>query len=178
MFCAAVRRGPRSTMSCGDTERQRTVTQRPGGLGACRCISDPAHDAVAQPAFGQGSWHHRTVDPADLLDGRPVAASVYERVYSCLDALGSFEVRTTKSQIAFRRTRGFAYLWLPDQYLKNADAEVVLSIALGRRDGSKRFKEVAHPAERHWMHHLELDGPDEIDEEVVAWLREAAERAG
>lgn len=29
----------------------------------------------------------------------------------------------------------------------------------------------------HWMHHLELDGPDEIDDEVVEWLREAIERA-
>ncbi len=28
------------------------------------------------------------------------------------------------------------------------------------------------------MHHLELHGPDEIDEEVLAWLREATERAG
>jgi hypothetical protein len=102
---------------------------------------------------------------------------VYEKVRSCLVDLGPVEVRTTKSQIAFRRRRGFAYLWLPGQYLKHPDAEVVLSIALGRHDGSERFKEVVHPVARHWMHHLELHGPDEIDDEVVAWLREAAERA-
>ncbi len=117
------------------------------------------------------------VEPEDLLDGHPVAASVYNKVRSCLVDLGPFEVRTTKSQIAFRRRRGFAYLWLPGQYLKNADAEVVLSIALGRHDRSARFKEVVHPATRHWMHHLELHGPDEIDDEVVEWLREATERA-
>ena len=116
------------------------------------------------------------MDAADLLDGHPAAASVYQKVCSCLEGLGPFEVRTTKSQIAFRRTRGFAYLWVPGRYLKDTDAEVVLSIALGRHDRSMRFKEVAHPATRHWTHHLQLDGSDEIDDEVVAWLREAAER--
>lgn len=118
------------------------------------------------------------MDPADLLDGHTVATAVYAKVRSCLDGIGTLEVRTTKSQIAFRRKRGFAYLWLPGQYLRNPAAEVVLSIALGRHDLSSRFKEVVHPAERHWMHHLELEGPDDIDDQVVAWLREAAERAG
>jgi hypothetical protein len=117
------------------------------------------------------------VEPEDLLEGHPVAVSVYNRVRSRLVDLGPFEVRTTKSQIAFRRKRGFAYLWLPGQYLKNPDAEVVLSIALGRHDRSERFKEVVHPSALQWMHHLELRGPDEIDDEVVAWLREASDRA-
>ena len=117
------------------------------------------------------------MDPEELLAGHPVAETVYEKVRSVLADLGQFEVRTSKSQIAFRRTRGFAYLWLPGQYLTNPDAEVVLSIALGRHDRSARFKEVAHPTARHWMHHLELHDPDEIDDEVLDWLREAAERA-
>jgi hypothetical protein len=30
----------------------------------------------------------------------------------------------------------------------------------------------------HWMHHLEVRDPAEIDDEVVAWLREAATGAG
>jgi Domain of unknown function (DUF5655) len=117
------------------------------------------------------------MNPMALLDGHPVATSVYERLRSCLVDFEPFEVRTSKSQIAFRRKRGFAYLWLPGQYLKNPDAEVVLSIVLGRHDPSGRFKEVAHPGTHHWMHHLELEGPDEIDEEVLEWLREAIERA-
>jgi hypothetical protein len=117
------------------------------------------------------------MDPTELFDGHQVALSVYEKVHSCLASYGPFEVRTSKSQIAFRRKQGFAYLWLPGQYLKHPEAEVVLSIALGRHDPSERFKEVAHPSARHWMHHLELRGPDEIDDEVVKWLREAIERA-
>lgn len=118
------------------------------------------------------------MEPQDLLDGHPAALSVFREVSSRLGEIGPFEVRTTKSQIAFRRARGFAYIWRPGQYLDRPRADVVLSIALGRHDTSPRFREVAHPSPRHWMHHLELAGADEIDAEVVGWLREAYDRAG
>jgi hypothetical protein len=117
------------------------------------------------------------MDPEELLDGHAVATAVYERLRSCLTELGPFEIRTSKSQLAFRRRRGFAYLWLPGQYLEHPQAELVLSIVLGRQDPSARFKEVVHPSPQHWMHHLELHGPDDVDDEVLAWLREAIEHA-
>ena len=56
--------------------------------------------------------------------------------------------------------------------------EVVLTVVLGRRDPSPRWKEVLHPARAHWVHHLELHDPAEMDDEVAGWVREAAERAG
>jgi Domain of unknown function (DUF5655) len=95
-----------------------------------------------------------------------------------LGAFKDVQVRASKSQVSFRRARGFAYIWAPGKYLANPDAEVVLSIALGRHDDSPRFKEVAHPSPKHWIHHLEVGEIDEVDEEVAAWLTEAAERAG
>lgn len=115
--------------------------------------------------------------PEDFFANHPGALAVFQRVTAELLELGHVEVRVTKSQVAFRRDRGFAYLWLPGQHLRNPDAEVVLSIALGREDTSSRWKHVVHPATKHWMHHLEVNDPDEIDSEVVAWLRESAERA-
>lgn len=96
------------------------------------------------------------MDPAAFLEGHPVALSVYEKMCNRLGALGAFDVRTTKSQIAFRCKRGFAYLWLPGQYLQHPGAEALLSIALGGEVRSGRFMEVVHPAELHWMHHLEV----------------------
>ena len=110
---------------------------------------------------------------ADHLDAR----AVFEKVRSVLNRLGPLEVRTSKSQVAFRRKRGFAFLWLPGRYLSKPTAEVVLSIALGRHDPSARFKEVAHPAPSQWMHHLEIHDVGDVDDEVVGWLREAADRA-
>jgi hypothetical protein len=86
--------------------------------------------------------------------------------------------RTTVSQVALRRRRGFAILWRPRQYLVDAAAEVVLSLALPHRLESTRFKEVVHPAPTTWMHHLEVASVDDLDPEVAGWLREAADAAG
>jgi hypothetical protein len=118
------------------------------------------------------------MEPEDLFTGHDVALAVLDRVRAVLAAGGPLEIRTTKSQIAFRRVRGFAYLWRPGRYLAGAVAPVVLSIALGRHDPSPRFKEVVHPTARHWMHHLEIRDAGDVDDEVVGWLIEAAERAG
>lgn len=111
------------------------------------------------------------------LAGHPLAEAVYGRVREILGALGPYDLRVSKSQIAFRRRRGFAYLWSPGKYLPRASADVVLSIALGRRDESSRFKQVVHVSVAHWMHHLEIYDEADVDDEVSAWLREAAERA-
>ena len=116
--------------------------------------------------------------PEEFFDGNPLGWSAYERVSSLLRALGDFEVRVSKSQVAFRRSRGFAYLWLPGRYLAHPQAPVVLSFALGREDRSARFKQVSHPSPKHWMHHVEIHDPDDLDDEVATWLREAYDRAG
>ncbi|MGY1679938.1 DUF5655 domain-containing protein [Geodermatophilus sp. SYSU D01176] len=116
-------------------------------------------------------------DPEAFFAGSPVGRSVLHRVTAVLDAAGGAGVRTSSGQVAFRRRRGFAWLWLPGRYLRDPAAEVVLSIALGRPDPSPRWKEVVHPSRRHWVHHLEVGDPSEIDDEVAGWLREAADRA-
>lgn len=116
--------------------------------------------------------------PEGPLAGHPVALEVLARVRELLDALGPYDLRVSRSQLAFRRRRGFAYLWRPGQYLSGPVAEVVLSVVLGRQDPSPRWKQVVHPAPAHWMHHLELRSPAELDDQVAAWLREAYDRAG
>ena len=119
----------------------------------------------------------RTRTPHEFFSGNPFALAVFENVRAIVDRLGPIEVRVSKSQVAFRLRRGFAYLWIPGQYLRQPTAEVVLSIALGRLEESPRFKEVAHPAPAEWMHHLEIHQLGDLDDEVANWLREAAERA-
>lgn len=115
--------------------------------------------------------------PEEHFAGHPVALSVLDAVRGAIDRLGGAEIRTTTSQVAFRRRRGFASLWLPGRYLSRPGAEVVLSVVLGRRDDSPRWKEVVHPSPAHWMHHLEVRDVAEVDDEVTGWLREAADRA-
>jgi hypothetical protein len=103
--------------------------------------------------------------------------AAYRKVLRMLEPLGPVTVRVSKSQVAFRRRRGFAYLWMPGMYLANPGVEVVLSIALDRELASSRFKEVVHPSPRTWMHHLEVRSLDDLDAEVLGWLLAAYEAA-
>jgi hypothetical protein len=54
----------------------------------------------------------------------------------------------------------------------------VLTVALDHSVESSRFKQVAHPTAKVWVHHLELRDPREVDDEVRGWLSEAWRIAG
>jgi len=115
--------------------------------------------------------------PEEAFSGSPRGLELFHAVEAMLASPTPPEVRATKSQVAFREKRGFAYLWWPGRYLDSA-VPAVLSIALSERIESARFKEVVNPSPGVWMHHLELHAVDELDAEVAGWLREAREGAG
>ena len=108
-----------------------------------------------------------------LFDGATLALDVFRAVRRALEEIGDVELRVTKSQVAFRRRRGFAYLWMPSQWLDRPHDTVVLSIALDHQLQSPRFKQVVEPAPGRWMHHLEVRAVGEVDDEVTGWLAEA-----
>lgn len=117
--------------------------------------------------------------PDEFFDGHDEAKRLYVAVRAVLDDFGEAGLRVTKSQIAFRRRRAFAWVWRPEAHLHRSGlAPLVLSMSLRRRDDSPRWKEVVEPAPARFMHHLELRDPAEIDEQVRAWLREAWSAAG
>lgn len=104
------------------------------------------------------------------------AVSIYRSFAARILALPGVQVRATKSQVAFRARRAFAYAWAPSRYV-TSDVSVVLSIALPERLPSERFKQVAHPSPSVWMHHLELRRVEDVDPEVVGWILQAYDRA-
>jgi hypothetical protein len=99
-------------------------------------------------------------------------AAALELVRSEVDKLGGAEERASKSQVAFRRRRGFAYLWVPGQYV-SSDVPVVVSLALGEKIESPRFTEVVQPSPGVWMHHLEVRRVAELNAEFRGWLARA-----
>lgn len=122
--------------------------------------------------------HEPPLDPEHLFAGEPGASEAYRAVKEMLEPIGPVDIRTTHSQVAFRRRRGFAYLWLPVAWARGSGVLVVLSIALTRHYDSRRWKQVAHPARGIWMHHLEVRATGDLDDEVRAWLGEAYTKAG
>ena len=83
----------------------------------------------------------------------PHSSELFEVLRTAVESLGPVEVRATKSQIAFRRRLGFAWTWIPGQYLTGHKdlAPLVLTVDLHRHDDSPRWKSVVepHPAASH-----------------------------
>lgn len=114
----------------------------------------------------------------EFFSGHPQGRPFLAAVEALIAAQGPCRRRVTRSQVAWRRRRGFAYLWLPGRWLRRTASEVVLTIALPGRDPSPRWKEVVEPAPGVWMHHLELATLAGVDAEVAGWLAAAYEAAG
>jgi len=105
--------------------------------------------------------------------GQPDSRLIFDALRSAVDALGPVQIRVTKSQVAFRRRRAFAWAWMPGMYLRGKHAPLVLTLSLRRRDLSPRWKEIVEPAPGRFTHHLELCSTADIDDEVRSWLQEA-----
>ena len=88
-------------------------------------------------------------------------------------------MHVSKSQIAFRRKRAFAWAWIPSQYLKRPGlAPLVLTFSFTYPDPSHRWKEVVEASPGKFTHHLELWQPGDLDAQVEAWLRKDWLEAG
>jgi hypothetical protein len=108
----------------------------------------------------------------EFFAGSPLGRDLFTAVARAVEAIGPATIRVTKSQVAFRRRRGFAWVWRPGRYVRS-DVPAVLSIALPEPVASARFKEIVNPSPRVWMHHLELRSTAEVDDEVRGWLGQA-----
>lgn len=113
----------------------------------------------------------------EFFAGYEASRPLFDALREAIESLGPVEVDVTKSQIAFRDGRAFAWAWIPDRYLHGGHAPLVLSVALKRRDASTRWKEIVEPAPGRFMHHLELLDIGQVDAEVLSWISEGREVA-
>lgn len=107
----------------------------------------------------------------------PDALPLYRATRRVLESFGPVEVETTRTQVAFRAGKRFAFLWIPQMALKRGPPDLYLTFALERRVGSPRVKESVEPRPGLWMHHMRLASARDLDAEARAWLQEAYERA-
>jgi len=119
--------------------------------------------------------------PLPILDeffgDHDVSRSLFNALQEVINSIGPAEYKVTKSQIAFRRKKQFAWVWMPGKYLRGKTAPLVLSLSFPARDPSPRWKEIVEPAPGRFMHHLELNVLNDIDVEVIRWLQSAWEQA-
>lgn len=109
----------------------------------------------------------------EFFAGQDQSRHLFEAVSREVEAIGPAELRLSRSQIAFRRRKAFAWIWMPGQYLRRKAAPLVLSLSFPQRNTSPRWKEVVEPVPGRFMHHLELYATTDLDDEVRGWLRQA-----
>ena len=114
----------------------------------------------------------------EYLDSHPDSADLLEHLRQAIVAIGPVEEKESKSQLAFRRRRTVAAAWAPGQYLGQRGAPLALTLTFAERDPSPRWKEIVEPKPGLYTHHLELNDPSEIDDQVRVWLQRAYEAAG
>lgn len=117
----------------------------------------------------------RPSTPEEVFAESPTGLAILHRLLELIADL-DVEVRVTRSQVALLHTTSFAYLWYPGRYVRS-EVPAVLSLALPDKQESQRFKQIVTPAAHVWMHHLELTGPDDLDDEVLGWVRAAYREA-
>lgn len=78
--------------------------------------------------------------------------------------------RVQKSQVSFYGNGLFAMVSLPR---RKRDSGIVVSFGLGYRLTSPRIAMAVEPYPGRWTHHVPVTGPEQLDGELLNWLREA-----
>ena len=116
-----------------------------------------------------------TID--DFFEGRASSRRLYDAIARQISAIGEISIRVSKSQIAFKRRRNVATVWVPGQYLKGDVAPLVLTLSFPKQYPSDRWKEITQISPVRFTHHLELYKASDIDAQVKGWFRAAWDAA-
>ena len=107
--------------------------------------------------------------------GRPWALPLYEALFSQMEELfPEAAVKVQKSQISFYGRHLFAAVSLPLRRKKTWPEEcLVVTFGLGSRVEDPRIAVAVEPYPNRWTHHVLLSRPEEVDGQLLDWLREA-----
>ncbi len=106
-----------------------------------------------------------------------LASRLFDAVSVEIARFGKVSIRVTRSQIAFRRKKNVAVVWMPSKYLKAPVAPLVLTLSFAKRDDSPRWKQITQVSPTRFTHHLELHRVEDINSQVKGWLHAAWEAA-
>ena len=114
---------------------------------------------------------HYESDVLSFFDGRPDALALYRVLAAGLARIApEGRVKVQKSQISFYDGGLFAMASLPK---RKGDPGLVVSFGLGRRERSPRIAVAVEPYPGRWTHHVAVTAEEELDAELLGWLREA-----
>ena len=108
------------------------------------------------------------------------ALPMYERLEELVfGQIPDVKIKVAKTQITFANKRGFAFVsFNPCRKAKERpETWITVTFGLGYRKESPRIDVVTEPYPGRWTHHVMVGNAEEIDEELIGWIREAADFA-
>ena len=110
----------------------------------------------------------------DHMDALPL----YERLEGMiLEQIPDVKIKVSKTQISFSNKRGFAFVsFNPCRRAKDRpNVWMTVTFGLSYRKDSPRIDAATEPYPNRWTHHVMVGSEEEIDAELMGWIREAAE---
>lgn len=107
---------------------------------------------------------------------KPEAIPLYEAFESrLLSELEGVVIQPQKSQITLKNRRVFgAVSFLPARKARNRpNPYITITLGLNRREPSLRIDQASEPYPGRWTHHIVIGSTEEIDDELMAWVKEA-----
>ena len=118
---------------------------------------------------------HYESDVLFFFDGRPLELALYQTLFRSLEtAFPEASVRVQKTQISFYGRHLFAAMSLPVRRRKGWPEHcIVVTFGLSHRLESPRIAVAVEPYPNRWTHHVLVSGEEQIDGELLDWLKEA-----
>ena len=106
------------------------------------------------------------------------ALDMYEKLEEqILTGIPDVKIKAAKTQITFANKRGFAFVSFNPcrRAAQRPKVWMTISFGLGYRKESPRIDAATEAYPGRWTHHVMVGSVDEIDEELMNWIKEAAE---
>lgn len=107
------------------------------------------------------------------MDVLPLYAQLEEQI---LTQIPDVKIKVAKTQITFANKRGFAFVsFNPCRKAKDRpEIWITVTFGLGYQKESPRIDVATEPYPGRWTHHVMVSSREEIDEELLGWIQEAA----
>lgn len=114
-----------------------------------------------------------TAEVLAFLEGVPVRIALFEAYEAAVLACGESRCKVSRTQTAWGNPLLFAFLSLPRQAAQRRAGALLATFGLGRRLDHPRVLQAVEPYPGRWTHHVLLTAPEEVDDQLRAWLAEA-----
>lgn len=110
-------------------------------------------------------------DELAFFEKMPQMLPVYEKLEACLfERYPQMRIQVQKTQISFYNKHLFACVSLPRKKKGIPPVCCVVTFGLGWQVQSPRIGAAVEPYPNRWTHHVFVESPQQIDDQLLAWL--------